>query len=71
LKKEREVERKEREAEKKEKRAERAERVFLAEEQQEQKILKQKVAAEQAVSIILLKTNLDLIYCFLTRALTH
>ena len=55
LKKEKEVERKEREAEKKEKKAERAERVFLAEEQQEQKILKQKVAAEQAVSLILLK----------------
>lgn len=41
---------KEKEAERKEKKAERKEKIFLAEEQQEQKILKQKVDAELAVS---------------------
>ena len=58
LKKEKEVERKEkaaerkeREAERKERRAEQKEKVFLAEEQQEQKIVRQKEDAAIKVSV--------------------
>ena len=58
MKKEKEVERKEREAERKEKEAERKERkaeqkekIFLAEEQLEQKIVRQKEEAAIKVSV--------------------
>ena len=48
--KEKEAERKERDAERKERKAEQRERVFLAEEDTEQKILKKKEDAAVAVS---------------------